>query len=185
MTFERLRQLGEQADEAPWTAEPSGEGPMQIIVSPGERLAATGFLANATFIVAARNLWEPLVNVAEAARIVVRDFDVVAGPIIEALDELERAVERGGDALAPPPARDGYRPCHSNREEYKMLTKYAIVLERSMEPSSEIGVRFIEPADEDRSPGHTKLLLDPATWQDMGEPDMVTVTVEPGDSLNA
>jgi hypothetical protein len=66
-----------------------------------------------------------------------------------------------------------------------MLTKHALLLERSLEPSNEVGVRFNEPADEDGNPGRTKLLLDPDSFQDMGEPDVVTVTVEPGDSLNA
>jgi hypothetical protein len=66
-----------------------------------------------------------------------------------------------------------------------MLTQHKVILERSMEPSSEVGVRFREPADDDGNPGRTKLTLEPDRWQEMGEPDVVTVAVEPGDSLNA
>jgi hypothetical protein len=90
-------------------------------------------------------------------------------------------------ALTPPDAEwleydDATRPVERRKT---MLTKHALLLERSMEPSNEAGVRFREPADDDGNPGRTKLTLDPDRWQEMGEPDVVTVAVEPEDSLNA
>lgn len=40
-----------------------------------------------------------------------------------------------------------------------------------------------EPDEEGDNP--TRVQLDKALWRDMGEPSVVTITVEPGDQLNA
>lgn len=65
-----------------------------------------------------------------------------------------------------------------------MLVKHAIVLNRSEEPSSDRNVLFRGVADEDGNPGQTKLWLDQETYIEMGGPVVVTLIVEPGDSLN-
>lgn len=55
------------------------------------------------------------------------------------------------------------------------LIKHQIVLDR-------FGDQFLSRYDGD---GPTCVLsLDPQVWADMGKPDTVTVTVEPGDLLN-
>lgn len=41
------------------------------------------------------------------------------------------------------------------------------------------GVRFLD------GEGNVGVLLRNATWRDMGEPNEITVTIEPGDRLNA
>jgi len=64
-----------------------------------------------------------------------------------------------------------------------MLTKHAIVMERSKEPSFRFGILFVIPPDEDGNPGRDSISLDPNVWRDMGEPNTVTVLIEPGATL--
>lgn len=42
----------------------------------------------------------------------------------------------------------------------------------------------LDEAPEDKSGFHNCYFMDLATWTDMGSPDEITVTVEPGDKLN-
>jgi hypothetical protein len=65
-----------------------------------------------------------------------------------------------------------------------MLTKHVIVMTALREPYNATEVVFLTMPDGET--GHRETMrLSPDAWRDMGEPDVVTVTVEPGDSLNA
>lgn len=45
-------------------------------------------------------------------------------------------------------------------------------------------VNFIVPPDDRHTGARTCLLFDRLVWDDMGQPDTITVTVRPGDRLN-
>lgn len=61
----------------------------------------------------------------------------------------------------------------------------------STSTGSQIGFRPADITDyyeagEDPDPQrHTTVLLDEEVWQDMDRPEVITVTIEPGDLLNA
>lgn len=56
-----------------------------------------------------------------------------------------------------------------------------------LEGSYDVGIRYFSQLDEDvtefRSV-HRKFMLDVDTWDELGEPEVVTITIEPGDRLN-
>lgn len=114
--LDRLRELGEQAAQPPvWTHARGAHGPVAVVYGkPGpqrERIAGyatrmADYLSpeDAEFIVAARNLWQPILNVIEAAQRIPKPHIAASGNAIyleqreswtlwRALDELERAVE--------------------------------------------------------------------------------------------
>jgi hypothetical protein len=107
----------------------------------------------------------------------------------------ERCGKPKGFASGPPPASSAaYTPFDAEWLEYDddtrpverrttMLTKHAIVMSALREPYNATEVVFLTTPDEDT--GHRETMrLSPDAWRDMGEPDVVTVTVEPGDTLN-
>lgn len=77
---------------------------------------------------------------------------------------------------------DDTRPSSPFYKEPKMLVKHAIVMTALREPYNATEVIFMTDPDEET--GHRETMrLSPEAWRDMGEPDIVTVTVEPGDAL--
>ena len=64
-----------------------------------------------------------------------------------------------------------------------MLTKQRVIMHRSHAINSDPGREFFwEKLDE---AGHPRIVsLNRGDWDDMGRPQVVTVTIEPGDLLN-
>jgi len=65
-----------------------------------------------------------------------------------------------------------------------MLLKHETVLEKGpdVDASGKRVIFTVEPEDESDVPGI--LYLARSLWEEFGQPDTITVTVEPGDSLN-
>lgn len=64
-----------------------------------------------------------------------------------------------------------------------MLTQRAIVMEALREPYNSTEVIFI--AEDEETGRREEMRLSPDVWREMGEPDTVTVSIVPGDTLNA
>lgn len=62
-----------------------------------------------------------------------------------------------------------------------MMTKTEAVLDLEKEPCGEDMPRTFANSDNERQ---TALMLDPDVWREMGSPDQITLTIEPGDRLN-
>lgn len=62
------------------------------------------------------------------------------------------------------------------------LSKTRSVLTENGDP--DLGVRWYIQVDEETEVIRRELYLDIATYQDLGEPETITVTIEPGDLLN-
>lgn len=62
------------------------------------------------------------------------------------------------------------------------LTKTQRILDRTHVTDSHISFRLV---DGETAEPATGIMLDRETYDDLGQPDMVTVTVEPGDLLNS
>ena len=67
----------------------------------------------------------------------------------------------------------------------RVLTKTNAVLDRHDDASTATHVRFSYAADlaAGEAPTHA-VDVERSDWHDMGEPDVITVTIEPGDLLN-
>lgn len=67
----------------------------------------------------------------------------------------------------------------------RVLTKTSAVLDRHDDASTATHVRFSYAADlaAGEAPTHA-VHVERSDWHDMGEPDVITVTIEPGDLLN-
>jgi hypothetical protein len=65
------------------------------------------------------------------------------------------------------------------------LTKTTTVLQRfdDRRHPGRLGFRHLGDVEEELR-SHL-VFIDPAVWRDMGEPSVITVTIEPGDRLNA
>jgi hypothetical protein len=63
------------------------------------------------------------------------------------------------------------------------LTRHMTVLDLVAPPRTKQAIRvaFVSPLDSGAS---HQVYLDRATWEDMGQPDQVTIAVYPGDTLN-
>lgn len=62
------------------------------------------------------------------------------------------------------------------------LLKHEVVVGMVFATNESVCMRYY--ADEDASDGYPMVFFPRATWEDMGEPQEITVTLEPGDRLN-
>lgn len=68
-----------------------------------------------------------------------------------------------------------------------MLEKTRTVLNRPDPRVEHAGdsVSFVSDHEDGEVPWrHTGMSLDKSVWHDMGKPDVITITIEPGDKLN-
>lgn len=65
-----------------------------------------------------------------------------------------------------------------------MLSKSRSVLTLASQPDASALHALYEQRDEEGALSQCSLLIATEVYQDMGEPDQVTITIEPGDLLN-
>lgn len=64
----------------------------------------------------------------------------------------------------------------------KVLTKSQTVLELQL--GGILGLVFSAPEVEGEEHRYNAMQVDKRVWEDMGKPEVITVTIEPGDKLN-
>ena len=64
-----------------------------------------------------------------------------------------------------------------------ILSKTEVVLDRDTDTPTHVRFAYEPDLAAGEAPTHT-VYVERVAWRDMGEPDVITVTIEPGDLLN-
>ena len=64
-----------------------------------------------------------------------------------------------------------------------ILSKTEVVLDRDTDTPTHVRFAYEPDLAAGEAPTHT-VYVERVAWRDMGEPDVITVTIEPGDRLN-
>ena len=64
-----------------------------------------------------------------------------------------------------------------------ILSKTEVVLDRDTDTPTHVRFAYEPDLAAGEAPTHT-VYVERVAWRDMGEPDTITVTIEPGDRLN-
>lgn len=63
-----------------------------------------------------------------------------------------------------------------------LLSRTRTILHRA--PDGDDSGQWFRATDEDTHAYHRRVYIDHNTWDDLGRPDTITVSIEPGDTLN-